>query len=105
MVDSVEAPDDTTIVFNPKFPSGAFLPALATPFNWIYSKRTCGHLPVVVQDQPPSLPQRARSRDREISARASSAGPHQRRDFEAEHDFDFIARDFLDLAAKLGCIA
>ena len=39
MVESVEAPDDTTIVFNLKFPSGAFLPALATPFNWIYSKK------------------------------------------------------------------
>ncbi len=39
MVDSVEAPDDTTIVFNLKFPSGAFLPALATPFNWVYSKK------------------------------------------------------------------
>ena len=39
MVDSVEAPDDTTIVFNLKFPSGAFLPALATPFNWTYSKK------------------------------------------------------------------
>ena len=39
MVDSVEAPDDTTITFNLKFPSGAFLPALATPFNWIYSKK------------------------------------------------------------------
>ena len=39
MVDSVEAPDDTTVVFNLKFASGAFLPALATPFNWIYSKK------------------------------------------------------------------
>ena len=39
MVESVEAPDDTTIVFDLKFPSGAFLPALATPFNWIYSKK------------------------------------------------------------------
>ena len=39
MVDSVEAPDDTTIVFTLKFPSGAFLPALATPFNWVYSKK------------------------------------------------------------------
>lgn len=39
MVDSVAAPDDTTIVFDLKFPSGAFLPALATPFNWIYSKK------------------------------------------------------------------
>ena len=39
MVDSVEAPDDQTVVFNLKFASGAFLPALATPFNWIYSKK------------------------------------------------------------------
>ena len=39
MVESVEAPDDTTIVFNLEFASGAFMPALATPFNWIYSKK------------------------------------------------------------------
>ena len=39
MVESVEAPDDATIVFNLKFASGAFLPALATPFNWIYSEK------------------------------------------------------------------
>ena len=39
MVASVKAPDSTTIVFNLKFASGAFLPALATPFNWIYSKK------------------------------------------------------------------
>ena len=39
MVESVEAPDDTTIVFDLKFASGAFLPALATPFNWIYSEK------------------------------------------------------------------
>ena len=38
-------------------------------------------------------------------ARPTEHRPHQRRDFEAEHDFDLIARDFLDLAAKLGCIA
>lgn len=38
MVDSVEAPDDQTVVFNLKYPSGAFIPALATPFNFIYSK-------------------------------------------------------------------
>ena len=37
MVDSVEAPDAKTVVFNLKFPSGAFLPALANPFNFIYS--------------------------------------------------------------------
>lgn len=39
MVESVEAPDDTTVVFKLKYPSGAFMPAVATPFNWIYSKK------------------------------------------------------------------
>jgi peptide/nickel transport system substrate-binding protein len=38
MVDSVSAPDDTTVVFKLKFPSGAFIPAVATPFNIVYSK-------------------------------------------------------------------
>jgi peptide/nickel transport system substrate-binding protein len=38
-VDSVEAPDPTTLVFKLKFPSGAFIPAVATPFNWVYSKK------------------------------------------------------------------
>jgi len=39
MVESVEAPDDTTITFKLKYPSGAFIPAVATPFNFIYSKK------------------------------------------------------------------
>ena len=39
MVESVEAPDATTVVFTLKFPSGAFVPALATPFNFTYSKK------------------------------------------------------------------
>ncbi len=39
MVDSVSAPDATTIVFKLKFPSGAFIPALATPFNITVSKK------------------------------------------------------------------
>lgn len=39
MVDSVSAPDDYTVVFKLKFPSGAFLPALAAPYNWVYSKK------------------------------------------------------------------
>lgn len=38
MVESVTAPDDQTIVFKLKYPSGAFIPSLASPFHWIYSK-------------------------------------------------------------------
>ena len=38
MVESVEAPDDHTVVFKLKYPSGAFIPALAVPFNFIYQK-------------------------------------------------------------------
>ena len=38
MVESVTAPDDHTVVFKLKYPSGAFLPALANPFNYVYSK-------------------------------------------------------------------
>ncbi len=39
MVDSVSAPDATTVVFKLKFPSGAFIPAVATPFNITVSKK------------------------------------------------------------------
>jgi len=38
MVDRVEAIDPTTVVFRLKFAIGAFLPALAEPFTWIYAK-------------------------------------------------------------------
>src|SRR5215467_16135535 len=38
MVDTVEAPDPTTVVFHLKFATSAFLPALADPFSWIYKK-------------------------------------------------------------------
>ena len=38
MVDKVEAPDPSTVVFRLKFPTTAFMPALADPFNWIYKK-------------------------------------------------------------------
>ena len=38
MVESVTAPDESTIVFKLKYPAGAFIPSLASPFNWIYSK-------------------------------------------------------------------
>src|SRR5260370_1515858 len=38
MVEKVEAPDATTVVFRLKFATDAFLPALAGPYNWIYQK-------------------------------------------------------------------
>src|SRR6202011_348380 len=38
MVDKVEAPDPTTVVFRLKFATNAFPPALADPFTWIYEK-------------------------------------------------------------------
>lgn len=37
MVDKIETPNDYTVVFKLKFPSGAFLPAVAMPYNFIYS--------------------------------------------------------------------
>src|SRR5262244_2428791 len=40
MVDKVEALDATTVVFKLKFATGAFLPALADPYAWIYKKET-----------------------------------------------------------------
>ena len=39
MVDKVEAPDPETVVFRLKFPTRAFLPALADPFAFIYEKK------------------------------------------------------------------
>jgi peptide/nickel transport system substrate-binding protein len=38
MVDKVEAPDPSTVVFHLKFATSAFLPAIADPFNFIYKK-------------------------------------------------------------------
>jgi peptide/nickel transport system substrate-binding protein len=38
MVDSVEAPDDQTVVFKLKYATAAFLPALADPYTWVYKK-------------------------------------------------------------------
>ena len=38
MVESVTVPDADTLVFKLKHPSGAFIPALATPYNFVYSK-------------------------------------------------------------------
>ena len=39
MVESVTAPDDFTLVFKLKYPSGAFIPALALPYNFVYAKK------------------------------------------------------------------
>lgn len=39
MVDKLTAPDDYTVVFDLKYPSGAFLPALSMPYNFVYSKK------------------------------------------------------------------
>lgn len=39
MVESVTAPDDETVVFKLKFLTLSFLPALADPYGYIYSKK------------------------------------------------------------------
>ena len=39
MVKKVHAPDAGTVVFELEYPSGAFLPALANPYNFIYSAK------------------------------------------------------------------
>ncbi|MFP6747253.1 MAG: ABC transporter substrate-binding protein [Alphaproteobacteria bacterium] len=38
MVESTSAPDDTTFIFKLKYASSGFIPAVATPFNFVYSK-------------------------------------------------------------------
>jgi peptide/nickel transport system substrate-binding protein len=38
-VETITTPDDYTIVFKLKFPTAVFIPALATPFNFVYSKK------------------------------------------------------------------
>src|SRR5499427_6462708 len=38
IVDKLETPDQATVEFRLKFATGAFLPALADPFTWIYKK-------------------------------------------------------------------
>src|SRR5207245_10978936 len=38
MVDTLAAPDPSTVVFHLKFATNAFLPALADPFTFIYKK-------------------------------------------------------------------
>ncbi|MDA0997009.1 MAG: ABC transporter substrate-binding protein [Proteobacteria bacterium] len=38
-VESVTTPDPYTIVFKLKFPTGSFIPAMASPFNFVYAKK------------------------------------------------------------------
>ena len=38
LVEKVENPDPKTVVFRLKFPTSAFIPAIADPFNFIYKK-------------------------------------------------------------------
>jgi peptide/nickel transport system substrate-binding protein len=38
MVEKIEAPDPETVVIRLAFATSAFLPALASPYNWIYQK-------------------------------------------------------------------
>jgi len=39
MVASMEAPDDKTFIMNLEYPSGAYMPAMASPFNFIYAAK------------------------------------------------------------------
>src|SRR4051794_2754768 len=39
MVDKVESPDATTVIFRLKFATSVFLPALADPYGFIYEKK------------------------------------------------------------------
>jgi peptide/nickel transport system substrate-binding protein len=39
MVESITVPDDYTAVFKLEYPSGAFIPAVASPYNFVYSKK------------------------------------------------------------------
>ncbi len=39
MVESIETPDDYTLVFRLGFPSGTFIPSVAMPFNFVYAKK------------------------------------------------------------------
>jgi peptide/nickel transport system substrate-binding protein len=43
MVEKISAPDDSTLVFDLKYPSGAFIPALAMPYNFVYAKAILDH--------------------------------------------------------------
>ena len=74
MVDKVEAPDPTTVVFRLKFATDAFLPALADPYAFIYSKDEARQGPALVREEHPRLGpvQICRVRDRPVDHAASA---------------------------------
>ena len=39
MVEKISTPDDHTLVFDLKYASGAFIPAVAMPYNFVYAKK------------------------------------------------------------------
>ena len=39
MVDKISTPDASTLVFDLKYASGAFIPAVAMPYNFVYAKK------------------------------------------------------------------
>ena len=51
MVDKIETPDPLTVVFRLKFPTSAFLPALADPYTWIYKKEILEKDPALVREE------------------------------------------------------
>ena len=55
MVDKVEAPDPSTVVFHLKFATDAFLPALADPFTFIYKKEILDQGSALVREEYPGL--------------------------------------------------
>ena len=74
MVDKIEAPDPTTVVFRLKFATIAFLPALADPFAYIYKKADPRQGPALVREEHHGLgPVQVRLlRDRPVDQRASA---------------------------------
>ena len=76
MVDTVEAPDPETVVFKLKFATGAFLPALADPFAYIYKKDDPRQGPALVREEHHGLrPVQVRRPTRSASRSRASATP------------------------------
>ena len=76
MVDKIEAPDPTTVVFRLKFATSAFLPALADPFAFIYKKDDPRQGPALVREEHHGLrPVQVRRTTRPASRSRASATP------------------------------